>query len=596
MLVSLAVRDFVLIDGLTLELGPGLNVLTGETGAGKSILVDALALVLGGRARPEVIRTGRDGAEVEALFDISAHPALRAQLAEAELSGDGDELVVRRVVSSSGRSKAYVNGRLVPAAQLAALIRGLVDVSSQHESQTLCDPSTHAALLDAYAGLASPRDALSKEVTGLLALDRAIEEARARIDQLRAREDFLRFQLHELDELDPKPGEERELEGTRARLRHADRLASATRRAADRLDEGDDSVLDALRRIANDLSHVTELDESLAAHVRTIEGALAELEDVARTLSRYAGDVEADPGRLADIEDRLFKLQRLLRKHGPTTEDLLAHRQRLADELAALDSDDVQESERERERKELLSRATAAARKLSGARHKAARALGEALATELATLAMGRARIVVDVAPIAAGEPEGPEALAVALDDGTHARLTRGGIDRVEIMIAPNPGEDPRPLRRIASGGELSRSLLAIKRVLASPRSAELSVSAAPAGLYVFDEVDAGVGGAVAEAIGRKIADVAKSHQVLCITHLPQIAAFADTHFTVSKREEAGRTVSEVRRVEGKQRVEELARMLGGATVTATTRKMAEEMIRDGKRGKAPVDAASRPR
>jgi DNA repair protein RecN (Recombination protein N) len=590
-LISLAVRDFVLIDGLTLELAPGLNVLTGETGAGKSILVDALALVLGGRARPEVIRTGRDAAEVEALFDISGHPALRAQLVEQELAGDGDELVVRRVVSANGRSKAYVNGRLVPATQLAGLVRGLVDVSSQHESQTLCDPSTHATLLDAYAGLAPLRDGLTKEVVAILTLDRAMSEARARIDQLRAREDFLRFQLHELDELDPKPGEERELEALRGRLRHADKLASTTRRAADRLDGGDEALLDALRRIASDLSHVIELDESLAPHVQTLESAIVEIEEVARTLGRYAGDVEADPSRLNEIEERLFKLQRLLRKHGPTTDELIAHRYRLSEELAALDGVDDRLGNDVQKRTELLSRATEQARKLSDARRKAARALGDAIASELSSLAMGRARIVVDVAPIAtpdlSEEPQ-EDALAVALPDGTRARLTRGGIDRVEIMIAPNPGEDPRPLRRIASGGELSRALLAIKRVLASPRSPELAVSAAPAGLYVFDEVDSGVGGAVAEAIGKKIADVGRHHQVLCITHLPQIAAFADVHFAVSKHEDAGRTVTDVKRLEGKHRIEELARMLGGATITATTRKMAEEMLREGKKLKAP--------
>lgn len=586
MLVSLAVRDFVLIDGLTLELGPGLNVLTGETGAGKSILVDALALVLGGRARPEVIRTGRDAAEVEALFDLGAHPELQKQLDEMELAADG-ELVVRRVVSANGRSKAYLNGRLVPAAQLAAMMRGLVDVSSQHESQTLCDPGTHAALLDAYAGLKPLRDALGREVSAILAIDRAIGETRARIEQLRAREDFLRFQLHELDELDPRPAEERELEATRGRLRHADKLATTTRRAADRLDEGEGALLDALRRIASDLSHVSELDASLEPHVKTMESAIAELEGVARAVGRYANDVEADPERLAEIEERLFKLQRLLRKHGPTTDDLIAHRGRLADELAALDGVDDRLEAHATDRAGLIARATEQARKLSAARQKAARSLGDAIAAELSSLAMGRARIVVDVAPISTDEPT-DDALAVSLDDGTHARLTRGGIDRVEIMIAPNPGEDPRPLRRIASGGELSRALLAIKRVLAAPRSKELAVSAAPAGLYVFDEVDAGVGGAVAEAIGRKIADVARQHQVLCITHLPQIAAFADVHFSVAKHEETGRTVSDVKKLEGKARIEELARMLGGATITATTRKMAEEMIREGKKTREP--------
>jgi DNA repair protein RecN (Recombination protein N) len=577
MLVSLAVRDLVLIDGLVLELGDGLNVLSGETGAGKSILVDALALVLGGRARPEVVRTGRDHAEVEALFEISAHPRLRAKLDELELAGDGDELLVRRVVSANGRSKAYVNGRLIPATQLAQLVRGLVDVSSQHESQTLCDAGTHAALLDAYAGLSAERDGLAKEVATILGLDREIAEAKGRVETLRAREDFLRFQLHELGELDAKPGEEKELEALRGKLRHADRLSSTTRRAAERLDDGDETLLDGLRRLASDLGHVAELDETLVPQVAAIEGAVETLSDVARTLSRYAGDVEADPGRLAEVEERLFKLQRLLRKHGPTTEDLLAHAAKLEAELAGLEGSDDRIAGLEIQRAGLVDRATEKARRLSEGRRAAARALGDAIAAELSSLAMGRARIVVDVAPIEAAEASAEDegALAVALDDGTRARLTRGGIDRVEIMIAPNPGEDPRPLRRIASGGELSRALLAVKRVLAAT---------GPAGLYVFDEVDSGVGGAVAEAIGRKIADVAKHHQVLCITHLPQIAAFADVHFSVRKREEAGRTISEVKRLDGKARVEELARMLGGATITATTRKAAEEMIRESKK------------
>jgi DNA repair protein RecN (Recombination protein N) len=579
-LVSLAVRDLVLIDGLTLELGEGLNVLSGETGAGKSILIDALALVLGGRANPEVVRTGRDAAEVEAMFDVSKSAATRAKLEEAGLLDEAQksELVVRRVVASAaagGRSKAYVNGRMVTAAQLAALARGLVDVSSQHESQTLCDAGTHAELLDAYAQLQSTREALSKDVGAVLDLGRQIDELTRKGEALRAREDFLRFQLHEIDELAPKPGEERELEATRARLRHADKLASATRRAAERLDEGEETLLDALRRIATDVAHAAELDESLRPHVSTIESASNELAEVARVLGRYAGEVEADPTRLAEIEERLFKLQRLLRKHGPTTEELAQHRASIEKELASLDGLDGSLADLEKERRALLVVATKRARELSEKRKAAAKTLGESIARELSSLAMGRARILVDVAPVATtSEPQDGE-LAVQLEGGAHARLTRTGIDRVEIMIAPNPGEEPRPLRRIASGGELSRALLAVKRVLAA---------ASPSGLYVFDEVDAGVGGAVAEAIGRKIADVARHHQVLCITHLPQIAAFADVHFAVTKHEERGRTVTEVTRLDAKSRVEEVARMLGGAKITPTTRRAAEELL-EGARG-----------
>lgn len=575
MLVSLAIRDFVLIDALTLELGEGLHVISGETGAGKSILIDALALVLGGRASPEVVRTGCEQAEVEALFGLDRAPELRARLVEAELvpKGGDDELVIRRVVGANGRSKAYVNGRLVTAAQLAQLARGLVDVSSQHESQTLCDPSTHAALLDAYARLEPLREEVSQKVSAALAVSKRAAEIRAKVDAVRAREDFLRFQLHEIDELAIVPGEEKELEATRGRLRHADKLASATRGAVERLDEGEVSLLDGLRRVASELSFAASLDDSLSPLVTSVEGAIETLQDSARTLGRYAEEVEADPDRLSEIEERLFKIQRLVRKHGGSTEDLLARRDALSRELASLDSADATVDELERERRTLLESATKAARKLSKKRGEAASSLGDAIASELASLAMGRARITVEVAPLSppAGASGDEEGLAVALDGGERARLTRGGLDRVEIMIAPNPGEEPKALRKIASGGELSRALLAVKRVLAS---------SGPAGLYVFDEVDAGVGGAVAEAIGRKIADVAKHHQVLCITHLAQIAAFADVHFAVAKHEVAGRTLAEVRKLKAKERVDEIARMLGGATITATTRKAAEEMLR----------------
>jgi DNA repair protein RecN (Recombination protein N) len=588
-LVSLTIRDFVLIDELTIELAEGLHVISGETGAGKSILIDALALVLGGRASPEVVRTGCEQAEVEALFDVDKAPELRARLVEAELlakGSDEDELVIRRVVGANGRSKAYVNGRLVTAAQLAQLARGLVDVSSQHESQTLCDPSTHGAMLDAYARLEPLREEVAQKVSAALAVAKRAAEVRAKVETARAREDFLRFQLHEIDELSITPGEEKELEATRGRLRHADRLASATRAAVDRLDEGENSLLDGLRRVASEISFAASLDDTLAADVASIEGAIEVLQDAARTLGRYAEEVEADPDRLAEIEERLFKIQRLVRKHGGTTEDLLARRDELARELATLDSADATLDELDKERRALLEAATKAAKKLSKKRSDAATSLGEAIAVELSSLAMGRARITVDVAPIAApsqasasGAVSGAEddGLVVSLEGGEKARLTRSGLDRVEIMIAPNPGEEPKPLRKIASGGELSRALLAVKRVLASN---------APAGLYVFDEVDAGVGGAVAEAIGRKIADVAKHHQVLCITHLAQIAAFADVHFAVSKREEAGRTIAEVKKLKAKERGDEIARMLGGATITPTTRKAAEEMLRASQKGR----------
>ncbi len=566
MLEELRVRDFVLIDGLELELGPGLSVLSGETGAGKSILVDALALVLGGRARVEVVRTGCESAEVEASFDLSRSPRLRAELSEAGLSGDDDHLLVRRVVSAGGRSKAFVNGRLVPVAQLQRLTRGLCDIASQHESQTLCDPGTHAALLDAYAGLDGARDQLSVLVDQLTEADRARHAEAARLEALRAREDFLRFQLGEIDKLAPIEGEEAALEAERGRLRHAGKLVASTRGAEERLDTAEGSVLDVLRRTLGELGQAQALDERLSPFVRQLDAAVTEIADAAHGLGRYADGVDQDPGRLGEIEERLYELQKLLRRHGPTTTELLAFRERLSAELAALDAGDAALAQHDTVRAERLGEAAAVARTLSMSRRRSAEALGVAIAKELESLAMGKARIVIEVEPVPAND-----APFVVEVDGARARLSRDGIDHVELLIAPNAGEDPRPLRRIASGGELSRALLAVKRVLASKD--------AHAGLYVFDEVDAGVGGAVAEAIGRKIAEVARHHQVLCITHLPQIAAFADVHFHVEKRESKGRTISVVRRLEREARVEELARMMGGAKVTDATRSAAEELL-----------------
>jgi len=571
LLEELRVRDFVLIDGLAIELGKGLSVLSGETGAGKSILVDALALVLGGRARPEVVRTGCESAEVEASFDVGALPALRRALEDAGLAEVGDEgrLLVRRVVSSAGRSKAFVNGRLVPVALLAELTRGLCDIASQHESQTLCDPASHAGLLDAYAGLDADREALGAVVEQLASLERARREEQGRLDALRAREDFLRFQLAEIEKLGPELGEEAALEAERGRLRHGTKLAEVTSAAEARLESSEGSVLDTVGRTIAELSHAATLDERLAPLVRQVESAATELRDVAHALGRYAESVDQDPNRLSEVEERLYELSRLLRKHGPTTTELLAFRAALAAELATLDAGDSKMAQHERERAALIGTATTLARALSKARREAAAALGDAIAQELGSLSMGKARIVVEVATVAA--PDGDEGLVIEAAPDARARLGRTGIDKVELLIAPNPGEDPRPLRRIASGGELSRALLAVKRVLASKD--------AHAGLYVFDEVDAGVGGAVAEAIGRKIAEVARHHQVLCITHLPQIAAFADVHFHVEKREQKGRTVSVVRRLEAEERVEELARMMGGSKLTDTTRRAAEEML-----------------
>jgi DNA repair protein RecN (Recombination protein N) len=560
LLAQLTVRNIVLIERLVLELAPGFNVVTGETGAGKSMVVDALSLVLGGRARPDLVRGGAEEAEVEALFELAPGSRAAAKLEAAGIPSDR-ELVVRRVVQAEGRSRAYVNGRLCTAAQLAEIAADLCDIASQHESVSLTDPATHVEYLDAFGRLEADRVRLAEQVDALAEVQRELEAASAQERGRAERDDFLRWQMREIDELEPRDGEETELEHERGRLRHAEKLQAATRHAAERLYEGEGAICDELARLAAELDQAAGIDGSLAPLARTVESARGELSDAARALARYAESVEASPERLAEVEERGFRLQKLLRKHGPATSDLLAYRGALARELASLASASERVAELEAEKSRRAAEAGTAARALSRKRRDAAEKLADAIGRELSQLGMGRARVVVDVQPTASAG----DALLI---DG--ARLTRAGIDRVEFLIAPNRGEEPRPLRRIASGGELSRALLALKRVLADQ---------GPAGTYVFDEVDAGIGGAVAEVIGRSIADIARHRQVVCITHLPQIAALADAHFVVDKTEARGRTNTSVKRLEQAERVEEIARMIGGIKVGDATRRAAAELL-----------------
>jgi DNA repair protein RecN (Recombination protein N) len=571
MLVELRVTNFVLIEHLELRLERGFNALTGETGAGKSIVIGALGLVLGGRAGPDLVRPGAAEAEVEALFDVSRAPLARERVALAGVDA-GDEVVLRRVVQSSGRSRAYLNGRLCTATQLSDLAPELVDISSQHQSVSLTDPATHLVYLDAFAKLDADRTKLAEVVDELIAKSKQVAELE-QIERSRGeREAFLRFQLAAIDEVSPRPDEAAELEVERSRLRHADRLARATRDAADRLYDKDSAICDELARIGGELAAARDLDATLAPLCENLDTARSALADAARALGRYADGVEANPERLVEVDERLFQLNRLIRQHGGDVASVLEARARMFAEIESLSSAEGRLASERAEVARLLERASAMARALSTARKKAAIALGDAIGKELDSLGMGRAKVVVEVAPQRGGsdlEVEG-------------ARLGRDGIDRVEFLIAPNPGVEPRPLRKIASGGELSRALLALKRALAD---------GGPAGLYVFDEVDAGVGGAVAERIGRAIADVARHRQVLCITHLASIAAFADAHFVVEKREEVGLATTRVARTVGKDRLGELARMLAGAKVGPAARKAAEELLRDAHRGRATADA-----
>lgn len=565
MLSVLRLKNFILMEELELALEPGLNVLTGETGAGKSIVVGALGVVLGGRGSADHVRPGADEAEVEALFDLgeldpTRSPAL-GRLAAAGIVAGG-ELAVRRVIAASGRSRAYLNGRLCTTSELSALASELADVASQHESVQLTDPGTHLEHLDRFAKLDEARADLGRHVAELEAIQSSIEELRALERSRGEREAFLRFQLQTIVDVQPRAGELDELSAERKKLRHLEKLLELVRRATSRL-ETEGGLCDELARVASDLRAASELDESLEPLARSVDVCWTELRDTASQCARYAETSDVDPSRLPEIEERLYKLEGLLRQHGPTVDDVLATQTRLERELGEITGAESRLAAEERTLEDRLPAVREIALALSKQRKKAAERLGAAISGELHELGMGGARISVEVEAIPAREAG--SALSI---EG--ARLGRSGIDRVEFLIAPNKGVEPKPLRKIASGGELSRALLALKRVLADRGNI---------GLYVFDEVDTGVGGAVAERIGAAIADVAKHHQVLCITHLAPIAAFADAHYVVTKSSDTDVTTSSVERVAGQERVHEIARMMAGAKVTSAVIAAAKEMI-----------------
>jgi DNA repair protein RecN (Recombination protein N) len=560
-LTCLRVRSFAIIEALEVELDGGLNIVTGETGAGKSILVDALQLVLGARGRPEVVRTDAEAAEVEALFDLTDEPDALGALREQGIETDG-ELLIRRVVSATGRTRAYINGQLATLAQLKEVTKGLADISSQHEYHSLADSRHHLTYLDAFASHAALVDQVGQAYAALVEaatrLEEVVTEERGKAD----REDLLRYQVNEIETLREAIENEEALVMECERLRHAEKLGTAAGEAEAQLYSDDDSICGAISRIASSVGQASGFDPSLEPMAVQVREALVQLEDAASELGSYARDLSFNPNRLGALEDQLDRLSRVKRKYGDTGAEILAYRDQAAEELDSLERYEERLDRYQREFDEAFEDASRIALVLRGKRQAAAAKLSKAISTELSSLGMGEAKVTVELASLEGG----PRELQV---EG--ARLSPTGVDHAELLIAPNRGEEAKPLRKIASGGELSRAMLAIKRVLAG---------LGPASLYVFDEVDAGVGGAVAEVIGRKIHEVAQHSQVLCITHLPQISAYADAHYRVHKEVVGERTKSDIRLLSNNERLEEIARMLGGVTVTDQARAAAQALIR----------------
>jgi len=556
---TLRIKGMAIVDSAELDFGAGLNVLTGETGAGKSIVLGALALLTGGRASAQTVRDGCDEAVVEAVFDTTRLPDLEADLAERGIECVEHELIATRSLSRVSRSRAQIGGGLVPVATLSEVFSGRLEISSQHGSQALLRPEHHGRLLDRSAGLEANRAKVAAGFAAVRLLDEELATLRADAQERVRRQDFLGYQVEEIDRANLDAAEIAGLRANRSRWAHAGRLQEDGGRALAALngdsdgDEGGDG--DRLARAVRLLEGLTGLDADLGPMAERFAGLQDELRDAAYDLERHLSKVEADPARLAAAEDRLHQVEQLQRKYGESVEAVLAFRERTAAELAGIEGAEEREAEIVAERSKRVEALAKDAKRLSRGRAKAARVLAQQVEGELGGLAMPEGRFGVELTPI-----EPPEGMPCGM----------AGAEAAAFVFSANAGEALRPLRAVASGGELSRIFLALKQAL---RESDAGM------VLVFDEVDAGIGGRVADRVGRMLAELATHHQVLCITHLPQIAAFAQNHFRVEKHEVEGRTQTRIMRVEGPARVEEIARMAGGESVGEATLAHARELL-----------------
>ena len=558
MLLELRVENYAVIDSLAVEFAPGLNLLTGETGAGKSILIDALSLLLGDKASSDMVRHGADKAVVSGVFEAEERGLKRILEANGVEANDADagQVIIKREIAAGGKGRVFVNNQPATVALLRELAPKLASIHAQNETILAFDGPARLALLDAYAGL--DLHELEQKYAGWAAVrDRIAEFERDEQDRLRMA-DLWSFQKKEIEGAHLQPGEDQRLETEKRVLANAEKLYGAAKAVHELLYEADSSVLSNLAAARKQLEELVRFDPKFQEPLAALQGARAAIEDVSATARDYAEEIDASPERLAEVEDRLALLDRLKRKYGATVDEVIAYGEDVARKVNELENrEDIL-----RELKKQLGTAAAAylttAQAISKKRYSSAKELQKLVETEINELAM-KAQFSIEVS--GGDEPE---------------NWTIAGFDSVIYQISPNPGEPLRPVEQIASGGELSRVMLALKATIEAGKKSKLQAQRT----LVFDEVDTGIGGRAAEAVGKKLKSLARANQVLCITHLPQIASFADHHYLIEKREVAGRAKTLVRPLTTEQRTEEIARMLSGAKLTETSRQHAEQLLK----------------
>jgi len=566
LLTELQIRDFAIIDELSVSFGPGLSVITGETGAGKSILVNAINLLLGSRGSADLIRSGSREATVAALFTLpeKIDPGNAPRIQE---NLGGPELLVERTLAKTGRNRAYINGQLATVRALTDLCKGMVSISGQHEHQLLLEPDTHLDIIDFFGDLETKRDAYTRTFAELKRLQTELRRLRRRARERQEKDELRRFQLEEIVNARIDMDEEIHLGEERERLRYAETLHQGATLAHRLLYEDSGSVLEKVSQCRKILADLGRLDNTLGTLAETLESLGHQVADVSLTLRDYSQNIQADPTRLQWIEERLHTLARLMRKYGGSTREVISQGNRLRQELESANNDELEIAAMAEDLELVRQKALAEALELSKARRHMADGLSRAVEKRLSALDMPHCRFLPSFDQGKIRDLESVQVGEYLLDEK--------GIDHLAFFFSANPGEDPRPMANIASGGELSRIVLALKELLARE------------GVYetlIFDEVDAGIGGSTADRVGQRLKALSSRHQVLCITHLPQIACHGDRHYVVGKTTRGGRTIAAMKELDEELRMEEVARMLGGKKISAKTRAHAREMLAQAKR------------
>jgi DNA repair protein RecN (Recombination protein N) len=549
-LLGLTLKNFTIIEDLSVSLSSGLNIITGETGAGKSIIVDAINIILGDKAPAENIKTGKEEAHIEALFDISKDETIKERLVTSGFDIKSGELLIKRIIYRNSRSRVFINGSLSTLTLLSTITQGLVDIFSQHEHQSLLREDNHLKIVDDFGKTGDEASHLRYIYQYYSSIKKELDDLEQSKKDKVEKEDYLKFQLNEIENAALTIGEDERLGEEKLKLVNAERLEASASSAYEELYEKENSVLGTLQKLSNDFKEIAKIDPKLNEVAESIEKGMLQLEEAAFSIRDYTTELSSDSQTLEVIEDRIHLINSLKRKYGDTIEQIIQKRDEIEQEVSNIENFDERVRLLSEESEKLMGELLQLARTLSKTRKQSSKKLSEMLEQELKEVGIKGGKFHIQ------------------FNDKV---ISSSGIDAVSFLFSANPGEDPKPLNKVASGGELSRIMLVLKEVIARVEGGSV---------IIFDEADSGVGGAIAEAVGQKIRNLSRSYQVICITHLPQVAKFADSHLSVSKTHNDNKTQVTIKNLDENERVVELARMIGGFNITQKTLDTAQEMLK----------------